>query len=186
MEAFSFPLDPGLAPHSLESCSQVSKGLCDWEDPNRNRVGRWFKIKLCAKCWQEKMDWCFHGKQRVFFWLLLSFNFFIGVQLLYNFVLVSAVQQCRSAYIYKSPSLLSLPLIPPSRSSKSTHLSSLCYIQQGSRESWPHFLIHSVKTFSLGSNGQVAAAFHELFFSKHDLRTPSIRNTWGRWWKMQT
>lgn len=28
----------------------------------------------------------------------------------------------------------------------------------GRRESWPHFLLHSVKTFSLGSNGQAAAA----------------------------
>ena len=70
---------------------------------------------------------------------LCSFNFFffIGGKLLYNFVLVSAIQQCESVIIIHTflRSWASLPSpIPPSphhlpptvRSSQSTRLGSLC------------------------------------------------------------
>ena len=53
--------------------------------------------------------------------------FFFGVQLLYNVVLVSAVQQSESAICLhmSAPTWISHP--HPSRSSQSTKLSSLCY-----------------------------------------------------------
>ena len=51
----------------------------------------------------------------------------IGEQLLYNVVLVSAVQQSESALSIHVPSLLSLPPSHLSRSSQSTKLSSLCH-----------------------------------------------------------
>ena len=55
----------------------------------------------------------------------------MGGKLLYNVVLVSAIQQHESAITIYIPSPLSLPLLPssyPSRSSRSTGLGSPCYI----------------------------------------------------------
>ena len=62
-----------------------------------------------------------------------SLFFFIGIYLLYNIILVSAVQQSESAICIHicPPSWISLPTpIPshPSRSSQSTMLSFLCLI----------------------------------------------------------
>lgn len=54
--SFLFPSGPRVSTSLPGVLLWISTGLCEWEDPNRNRVGRWFKIKLCAKCWQEKMD----------------------------------------------------------------------------------------------------------------------------------
>ena len=100
------------------------------------------------------------------FWLL-SFNFFYWSLIALQFCVTFC---CTTTWI-SIRIQIPLPLEPsphttPSRSSKSTDLSSLCYTQHGSRESRPHFLLHSVKTFSLGSNGQVAAAFSRGVFFK--------------------
>ena len=62
----------------------------------------------------------------------LFFFFLIGVELLYNVVLVSVVQWSESAVCIhiSPPSCTSLPPSPPShpsRSAQSTELSSLCY-----------------------------------------------------------
>ena len=69
--------------------------------------------------------------------MLIQFFFFFGEKLLYNFVLVSVIQQCKSVIIIHIflPSWASLPSpIPPSprqlpptpRSSQSARLGSLC------------------------------------------------------------
>ena len=50
-------------------------------------------------------------------------HFLIWGKLLYNVVLVSAIQQCKSDIIMHI-----LPPFPPSRSSQSARLGSLCYI----------------------------------------------------------
>ena len=66
------------------------------------------------------------------FQTLLSINL-IRIELLFNVVLVSAVQQCESAICIRifPPSRASLPAttIPPLETITSTELSSLCYIQ---------------------------------------------------------
>ena len=63
---------------------------------------------------------------------LLSFFFFsIGIHLLYNVMLVSAVKQKNPLYVYIHPLPLeppSHPLPHPSRPSQSPELRSLCYI----------------------------------------------------------
>ena len=68
------------------------------------------------------------------------FYFLIGGKLLYNIVLVSAVQQCKSAIIIRmsSPSRASLPSPYPtqSESSLSTKLGSLCYTATSHQLPW--------------------------------------------------
>ena len=58
-------------------------------------------------------------------------HFLIGGKLLYYAVLISAIQQCKSAIIIHISLLLSLPPLPLSHtfsSSQSAKLDSLCYI----------------------------------------------------------
>ena len=63
--------------------------------------------------------------QAFFFFFLLFFLFFIGVQLLYNVVLVSAVQQSESAICIHISTLFWISF--PFRSPQSTEQSSVCY-----------------------------------------------------------
>ena len=77
-------------------------------------------------------------------------------KLLYNVVVVSAMQQHRSVIIiYMYPSLLSLPPIPPShssRSSESATLGSQCYLYMANSHqlSILHMIVHICQaTFSI-------------------------------------
>ena len=77
--------------------------------------------------WSFVSGWWWAGRARLLFFFFFNF---IGIWLLYNVVLVSAVQYSESAICIhiSSPLWASLPLPTshPSRSSQSTQLSSLC------------------------------------------------------------
>ena len=72
---------------------------------------------------------------------------FDEIYLLYNVVLLSAVQQCELAVNMHT----SLPLEPPARSSQSTEQSALCGAAPRSLPIWP-IIVNTCQRYSLDSS----------------------------------
>ena len=115
-------------------------------------------MKVNLSKYQDKIKCCIFALRLLllrneflcnFFFIIISFNFIyflIDEKLLYNFVLVTAVQHESFIIIYiYIPSILHLPPLPPSypsRSSQSARLGPLCYLATSHQLSILHMVVY--------------------------------------------
>ena len=104
-------------------------------------IGLYFPVLLWYDQWNMS-----RGNVLCLGWSFIFYYFLIGVLLLYNAVLVSAVQQSESVHVYIYP----FPLEPPShptRSSQSTEPSSVCYSAASHELSSLHLGVHICRCY---------------------------------------
>ena len=135
--------------HAVDSICLFSSPSNPWAFSAKQK-GLFFNVTITAALWGD-ITWiriCFDGQcinLMVLFWEVKSFFFLIGGKLLYSVVLVSAIQQCKSAIILhlSPPSWIFFP--PPShsfRSSQSARLGSLCYTETSYQLSVLHMVVY--------------------------------------------
>ena len=103
-----------------QSQNMVLMGEWGVSSSNLHPGERVWRKKQVTKRYEDSVSGCNRETKIVFFYIII-----IGVELLYNVVLVSALQRSEPAVSIHLPPPSHLPY--PSRSSQSMELNSLCY-----------------------------------------------------------
>ena len=114
---FLFPSGPTVSTSLPGVLLRVSTGLREWEDPNRNRVGKVVQNQALCQVLTGRNGLVFSWEAENLFWLL-SFNFFywslIALQFCVSFCCTTTwISICIQILPPPPHPVLSLPSIPP-------------------------------------------------------------------------